>query len=87
MGDLTQTIKRTPNDDIPIPKQKIALVKTADLSIDKIERNNLAATRPEKVKELEGALSLWEKTLVPPRWPSNGFFVNEVEGKEDRFTL
>ncbi|MBL0742704.1 sulfatase [Chryseolinea lacunae] len=70
-----------------VRNEKDNILVLYDLSIDKNERNNLAATHPEKVKELEEALSAWEKTLVSPRWPSSGFFVNEFDDKEDRFTL
>ncbi|SHH37503.1 Arylsulfatase A [Chryseolinea serpens] len=58
-----------------------------NLATDKSERNNVAGANPAKVKELESALADWEKKLVHPLWPSNGFFVNEFDGQEDRFTL
>lgn len=41
-----------------------------NLKDDPNETTNLAASRPEKVKELEGALEQWGRDLQDPRWPS-----------------
>lgn len=63
------------------------VVALYDLRADKEERTNLAQTLPDKVAELREALIGWEKELVPPLWPSTGFYRNEFEGVVDRFTL
>src|SRR4029077_1450186 len=39
-----------------------------DLHADKEERRNLAEARPEVVRDLEQALTLWENQMVSPLW-------------------
>jgi arylsulfatase A-like enzyme len=59
-----------------------------NLKEDKSETKNLSAQLPDKVNELKKELEAWEKGLVKPLWPSNGFYKNELfDGKQDRFTL
>ena len=58
-----------------------------NLSTDKSETTNLITKFPAKVTELKKDLENWEKDLVKPLWPSNGFFKNEFNGQLDRFTL
>jgi arylsulfatase A-like enzyme len=57
------------------------------LKVDKSETTNLASKLPIKVQELKTDLETWEKGLVKPLWPSNGFFKNNIDGNVDRFTL
>ncbi|TLU99538.1 sulfatase-like hydrolase/transferase [Dyadobacter luticola] len=58
-----------------------------DLKTDKIEQRNLAAANPQKVAELRNGLAEWEKGLVKPLWPGNGYYKNTFNGKIDRFSL
>jgi len=39
-----------------------------NLATDPNEKNNLAATQPEKLRELEASHAAWNKTLVAPLW-------------------
>jgi hypothetical protein len=39
-----------------------------DLEKDVSEENNLAASQPEKVKELQTAMEAWAKEVQPPKW-------------------
>jgi arylsulfatase A-like enzyme len=41
-----------------------------DLNTDPTEKNNLADSRPDKVKELTAVLDGLQKQMVPPLWPS-----------------
>jgi arylsulfatase A-like enzyme len=56
------------------------------LAQDPGEKHDLSAQRPDKLKELEGALKDWEiKNSVPPLWPSAADVLIEVNGKWFRF--
>jgi len=46
-----------------------------NLNDDKSELNNLAATMPEKVQDLQEQLSQWEKELVDPLWQEGKGFI------------
>jgi arylsulfatase A-like enzyme len=43
-----------------------------DLQKDLSEENNLAASHPEKLKELQGAFVTWVEGVQPPRWGRQG---------------
>lgn len=58
-----------------------------NLKTDKNEKINLASVQRLKVEELKKDLEAWEKTLVKPLWPSNGYYRNISDGKLDRYSL
>lgn len=58
-----------------------------NLKTDKSEKNDLSARNTVKVQELQRDLAEWEKQLVKPLWPGNGFYQDDVNGKPDRFSL
>lgn len=58
-----------------------------NLKTDKSEKNDLSAKNTAKVQELQKDLANWEKQLVKPLWPGNGFYQDDVNGKPDRFSL
>ena len=43
-----------------------------NLAEDIAEKNNLAASNPEKMKELETAWDAWNAQNMPPRWRNAG---------------
>ena len=43
-------------------------IDVADLAADVGERRNLAAERPDIVRELELLYAAWEAEMVAPRW-------------------
>jgi arylsulfatase A-like enzyme len=72
-----------PNDDF---------VWLFDLNADPTERENLAADRPDKVRELDTILAAHLAEQVPPRWPARGSnpisidkHLNEPESPDDEF--
>jgi len=61
------------------------LYELFDLKSDPAEKNNLAATMPEKVKELLARYEAYAKQAVPPKYqgsPGKGFKVPAVWGEE-----
>lgn len=58
-----------------------------NLKTDKPEHRNLAAANAGKVAELKKDLAEWEKGLIKPLWPGNGYYKNTFGGKIDRFSL
>ncbi|UUF14072.1 MULTISPECIES: sulfatase-like hydrolase/transferase [Flavobacterium] len=55
-----------------------------DLSKDKSETTDLATKNPEKVKELQTALQIWEKGLIKPLWPNLTYYEFDF-GKQKYF--
>ena len=49
-------------------KEPVTSVRLYNVTDDIGETNDLAATMPEKVKELQGKWDKWNATLVPPLW-------------------
>ncbi len=57
-----------------------------NIAEDKEEKNDLSASRPDILKELQDALINWEKkNTVPPLWPSAADLLIDVNGKWYRF--
>jgi arylsulfatase A-like enzyme len=57
-----------------------------NIAEDPEEKNDRAALRPDKLKELQDALKDWEqKNAVPPLWPSAADVLIEVNGMWFRF--
>ncbi|MDJ1467722.1 sulfatase-like hydrolase/transferase [Xanthocytophaga flava] len=70
-----------------VMNEKDNITALYNLIKDKEEKHNLAASYPEKVKDLQKTLNEWEKGLVKPLWPSTGYYRNEFDGVEDRYNL
>jgi arylsulfatase A-like enzyme len=65
-------------------KNKITLL--FNIAEDREEKDDLSASRPDKLIELQNALKEWEKyNTVPPLWPSAADVIIEVNGKRFRF--
>lgn len=59
-----------------------------DLSKDREERNDLSATNPAKLKELQDGLKQWEQTQTrTPLWPSRYNTTIDVRGEEYAFPI
>lgn len=58
-------------------------VNLYDLSVDGSEKNNIASSHPEKVKELKEDLAQWESGLVQPLWKS--WRLGNVKVGEDEY--
>ena len=57
-----------------------------NMANDREEKNDLSASRPDKLKELLNALKEWEKkNAIPALWPSAADVIIEVNGKKFRF--
>ena len=57
-----------------------------NIAADREEKNDLSATRKDKLKELLDAFHQWEKkNAVPPIWPSAADVIIMVNGKRFRF--
>lgn len=54
-----------------------------NLTTDISEATDLSLKYPEKVAELQTALTEWEKGLIPPLWPSNAY--NEERFGDDLY--
>jgi arylsulfatase A-like enzyme len=69
MGDwkLVKTNEGPLGDD-PSVLSDLSSAELFDLSTDIGETRNLAATRPEKVRELAEAWQRWNRQLAPPLW-------------------
>ena len=53
---------------------------------DREEKNDLSASRPDKLKELSNAFKEWEKkNAIAPQWPSAADVLIDVKGKWFRF--
>jgi arylsulfatase A-like enzyme len=67
-------------DGLPLPKgEKFSAVKLYNLADDLSETKDLAASMPDKVRELQAEWDAWNKTLAAPLW-GGGVKVGE-EGK------
>jgi arylsulfatase A-like enzyme len=58
-----------------------------DLEQDPSERNDLSASQPALVEELEQRLREWESELVPPRWPNVMEYRFRERGRDFVFPL
>jgi arylsulfatase A-like enzyme len=58
-----------------------------DMETDKIERQNLAAERPEVTAELKEMLTAWESELMEPLWPRVMDFRFDIDGEIYDFAL
>ena len=57
-----------------------------NMANDREEKNDLSASRPDKLKELLNALKEWEKkNAMPALWPSASDLIIDVNGKKFRF--
>jgi hypothetical protein len=51
---------------VTVPQQEGSMV--FNLREDISEQNDLAASEPEKLRELQSAFALWEKGTQPAKW-------------------
>lgn len=63
---------------------KVALF---DLAADRLEKTNLAAERPDVVRELDADFDAWERKMQNPLWPSIGDYVHHDFDGEWYFPL
>ena len=79
--DLDQLKRRGQGTAIMVQKpDDVTWEKVADIG----ESKNLAAEKPEVVKELTAKFETWNKTLEEPRWIASARLAGKAEGKKGK---
>lgn len=76
-----QGARLLPAVDYPPDSPNGQLTVLYDLSADIGERENLAVSHPEIVRQLEAALDSWTSQLADPLWTSRRSSIDELEGQ------